>query len=94
MHFCCIIFNCLQTSAGRMRSSCRDSIVFPLLGPRETCKGEVLKGGRGCQLSGAGKMEKGVRNCLLDCTAPDQASRKPSIHPAPGPDSRRQARPL
>lgn len=23
MHFCCIIFNCLQTSAGRMRSVCR-----------------------------------------------------------------------
>lgn len=58
MHFCCIIFNCLQTSAGRMRGSCGDSIALPLLGPTETCKGEVLKGGRSCQLSGAGKMER------------------------------------
>lgn len=94
MHFCCIIFNCLQTSAGKMRSSCTDSHVLPLQGPSEPFLGEVLKGGRWCQLSGAGKTERGVRGCLSGCTAPDQASHKPSIHRVPGPDSRRQARPL
>ena len=38
-HFCCIIFNCLQTSAGKMRRGCKDSIALPRLGPGETCWG-------------------------------------------------------